>query len=173
MHEKHKFRFILNLFLELFKLAHLLLELNWFIENWKMLTNSRWYYFIRIFVGLVLIQSSYGFFSVNYVPKSISLDLKARSIYRKKFTMTIKIENENVGSTEKLTETIGQFLKTSVVKRNTVRFAFAGQILLLIAAFIFGTINHVDITDFSNLSFDVCSMWLATKFGLGALGNAD
>ena len=136
---------------------------------------------IKLIVGFALIWNSYAFLAGktmvrNILPK-LSSSISQSSTRQipsspSRLWMTIEIENEDVDEVKDSSFVkIGEFLKSNILDRDTVRSSLVIQCVMVLTALAFGAVNHIDTIELSTLSFDFGSMWLATQFGIGALGN--
>ena len=133
---------------------------------------------ILLIIGLSSFQKSYGFLPFKHATQMISKRTFGRndndlmhSKMVKPLLMNVKIDTDISEREGFPAVSIGQFIKSFIIDRNTVRSSLVSQSVLMITALAFGIVFHVDVVDFSTMGFDFYSMWLATQFGLGALGN--
>ena len=137
---------------------------------------------IKVIVGFALIWNSCAFLAGKNVVRNILPKLTAsisQSSPRQVLTspsrlwMTIEIENEDVDEGVKGSSfvKIEEFFKSNILDGNKVRSSLVIQCVMVITALTFGAVSHIDTIELSTLSFDFGSMWLATQFGIGALGN--
>ena len=136
---------------------------------------------IKVISGFALIWNSYAFLAGKHVVRTILPKLTlstSQSSPRQiptspsRLWMTIEIENEDVDEVKDSSFVkIGEFFKSNILDRDTVRSSLVVQCVMVLTALAFGAANHVNTINLSTLSYDSGSMWLATQFAIGALGN--